>query len=324
MDFRAATRRWPFLVAAAALGLSGRTALGAVPAAPGNQPIAEALFAKAKASIEAGRYQEGCAELAESHRLDPAPGTLLSLAVCHELEGKLASAWAEYREVLALAQREGHAEREHAAKKRLGALEPRLPYLTISLSRVLRQPGIAVAIDGVPLRQSAWETPLPVDPGERVVRVSAPGRLDWIRSVEMTEGGRRTLEVERLLAAPAPIAKDPHPDSPPRSAVVARRVGYGAVGVAVLSAAVSAYFGLRAQAAWAERNRHCVAGRCDAHAVEAGRDAKRFATVADGALAWGVLHAAAGVYLIVAPGSAPSAPSSRAARSFLITWGGQL
>jgi hypothetical protein len=324
MDFRVGTRRCTALVVAVALASCGRTALAADAVAQGNKPIAEALFAKARASIDAGRYEDGCAELAESQRLDPAPGTLLSLAVCHELQGKLATAWAEYHEVLTLAQREGHAERELAAKSRLDALKPRLCYLTISLRGVQRQPGVAVAIDGVSIRESAWATPLPVDPGVRVVRVSAPGRLDWIRGVEMTEGGRRTVEVERLLAAPPPIARDTKPDAPHRSSVLARRVGYGALGVAALSAGVGAYFGLRARAAWAERNRHCVAERCDAHAVEASRDAKRFALVADGALAWGVLNGAAGTYLIVVPGSEPPSPSGRAGRSFLFAWGGEL
>src|SRR5579884_4181154 len=73
-------------------------------------PIAaEALFERGKALVEQGRTAEACAAFAESQRLDPAGGTLLRLALCREAEGKLASAWLGYLEVVRVSQ-EGTGE----------------------------------------------------------------------------------------------------------------------------------------------------------------------------------------------------------------------
>src|SRR4051794_963949 len=84
---------------------------------------AEALFRQAKALFAAGDYAAACPKFAESQRIDRATGTLLALAACHELQGKTATAWAEFGEVEAASHREGRADRERAAHEHAMRLE---------------------------------------------------------------------------------------------------------------------------------------------------------------------------------------------------------
>src|SRR4051812_17494525 len=72
---------------------------------------AEFLFRDGKKLLSEGRYGEACPKLAESYRIEPVPGTLLNVAVCHEKEGKTASAWAEFSQSVELATRDHRDDR---------------------------------------------------------------------------------------------------------------------------------------------------------------------------------------------------------------------
>src|SRR5258707_389594 len=80
-----------------------------------HQPMAQALFEEARALMNSHHVEEACLKFAESQRLDPASGTLLNLAVCHEKQGKTATAWSEYNDVVAAARRERNLERQRIA-----------------------------------------------------------------------------------------------------------------------------------------------------------------------------------------------------------------
>src|SRR5256885_1547996 len=107
--------------------------------------MAQALFDEARELLAAGKYPEACRKFAESQRLDPGGGPVLNLALCHEKEGKIATAWADFREALGAARRDRRAERENLAREHLETLEPRLPRLTV---RVASDARVEVTLDG--------------------------------------------------------------------------------------------------------------------------------------------------------------------------------
>ncbi|HEY6459440.1 MAG TPA: hypothetical protein VIY73_04790, partial [Polyangiaceae bacterium] len=140
---------------------------GPQPAATDTRALAETLFFTARGLMEAGRYAEACGKLNESYRLDPAAGTLLNLAVCNEKIGKIASAWGEFRDAQAEARRMNRPDREQLASDRIKAIEPELPFLTVTVPPAVRAlRGVEISRNGIPLQSAAWDTDLPVDPGE--------------------------------------------------------------------------------------------------------------------------------------------------------------
>jgi len=183
----------------AALAVCGRrkgAAADGDPAAP-----AEALFQQGKRLLQAGDVAAACPKLAESLRLDRATGTLLALARCHDLAGRSAMAWAEYREVIARAKNERRPDREEAARQWAGALEPRLSTLTIAVvPPVGDTPRLRIERDGVALEAPAWSTPVPLDPGTHVVTASAPGYKAWTATVLIGENGDHASVVVPRLA----------------------------------------------------------------------------------------------------------------------------
>src|SRR5580698_2670520 len=91
-----------------------------------DQAAAEALFKQGRDLMASGQYAEACPKLAESERLDPAPGTLLNLATCYERNGQVASAWVTYKEAATVARKADQPERAQLARRKAAELEPKL------------------------------------------------------------------------------------------------------------------------------------------------------------------------------------------------------
>src|SRR5262245_40658607 len=66
---------------------------------PGISP-ADALFRQARKTVKSGDYALALAQFQASHRLDPAPGTLLNIADCEEHLGRLSAALRHTKDVL--------------------------------------------------------------------------------------------------------------------------------------------------------------------------------------------------------------------------------
>lgn len=222
-------------------------AAGAVQAQSANErTLAEALFRQGRELMHHGDYDAACPKFAESHRLDPGGGTLLNLAVCHEQQGKLASAWAEFQEALALAQSDGRGDRISLAEQRIAAIEPKLARLTVTVAANAPQ-NMVVSVNGTPVGAAAWGAPMPVDAGSVHIEASAPGRRKFVKSVEISDGENAVVAVPELSEQGA--GGDPSQPSDSGAAASSgpnHAAAYVVGGLGLAAIGVGSYFGVRA------------------------------------------------------------------------------
>ncbi|WP_437567221.1 tetratricopeptide repeat protein [Sorangium sp. So ce542] len=180
------------------------------------KPVAEALFRQGRELFKRGQFAEACDKFQESQRLEPKPGTLLNLAVCHEKVGKLATAWAELGSVEEIARREGRKDREGFARAQREALEERLARLEV---RMAEPPaGLRLTLDGEPLNGAALNAPFPIDPGRHRVAAAAPGKRAWSTEVEVpSERAAIVVAVPALEDAPPAAPGSAGAPPPPRA-----------------------------------------------------------------------------------------------------------
>ena len=172
--------------------------------------VAEALYRQARDLMAAGNYDEACPKFAQSQQLDPATGTLLNLAACHEKQGKLATAWLEYSDALVAARRDARDDRVEYARQRAQELEPKLSRLTLLLAPNADIPGLSIELDGASVGRAVVGAPTPVDPGKHSVKASAPGKKPQIFELEIGAGAdQKSLTITPLEDAPPEVAEPP-------------------------------------------------------------------------------------------------------------------
>ncbi len=288
------------------VALAGLAALAAVffsvtTSASPTGSLAETLFREGRNLIDEKRYDEACEKFAESQRLDPAGGTLLNLASCHELQGKTATAWSEFHEALAWARADNNANRVRFALEHIAAIEPKLPRALITVPEAARVPGLTVTLDGTELSPAAWGTHLPLDPGEHVVEARARGRETFTDTFLASAGDIRTVTVPPLALAPEPFEVSTGtpraegatfklgPSGLPgeHASTTAQDVGgYASLGLGAIGFGVGTYYGLRAASARDEYGKD-------------SDEANDAATAANVAFVAGGVFAATGIVLLV-------------------------
>lgn len=243
-----------------------------------NRAVAEMLFFTARGLMEAGRYTEACAKLAESYRLDTAAGTLLNLAVCHESEGRVASAWGEFRQALSDARKANRADREELAKEHIAKLEPDLPFLTIVVPDAVKVKDLEILRNGVVLGSGGWGTELPIDPGKVEIVMRAPGYLPKTKTITIQKKQHLSTTAEKLELAPVVETVQAE-----QGWTAKRKTGAVLFIAGLAGAGVGTYFGFSALS-----NRDKAAERCptqdgEIRCSDDGSDYSKKATVA----AWG-------------------------------------
>ena len=262
-------------------------------------PAAEALYEAGKQLLLSGACEPAIARLEASQALDPAVGTLLLLGHCQEQLGRTASAWASFRAARSLAQSVRQPDREQIADTRARALEPRLARLEIWLPSDVDTSAWSVVENGRPLPRALLGVALPVDPGARELRVSAPGRRDWTAQLSAEPGATTRVRVPALTPLPAPSAVaafDARPPTPVLAVATAaappdrdrsehgaqRLLAYLGVGLGAAGLGVAAACGISAEGRYDDAAEQCSGGVCSARGYrlrESGDDRRTIATI---------------------------------------------
>jgi hypothetical protein len=269
-----------------------------VPSAPDvYAPLAESFFRQGLREFDAGAYDAACAALTESLRLDPKLGTLLNLALCHEKQGKTASAWIEYTHAAAWAAGIGQTERHDFASDHVTLLERRLFRVMLVLPI---EPELKVEVDHQSLPEPEPVLPVFLDPGDHLITVSAPGRQRFETVFHVLPGANaQDLRIPALQAEVA-VARPPPPAPPPPAieGVDTRRLAGLVLGAAgLVTVGVSAYLGIRSVVTLGEVGAHCSGNVCDAAGLNLHNQARASETASLVCLGAGALALGTGVAL---------------------------
>jgi hypothetical protein len=313
-----------------------------------DRTLAAALFRDGKALMDKGDFATACGKLEESQRIDPGGGTILNLALCHEKQGRIATAWAEFIEALGIAKRDRRQGRIDLAEDHIGKLEPMLSKMTIQVPPESDDPALQIQRDGAVVGRAAWGTPFPVDPGDHRVEATAAGKVAYRTTVTVATAPGATpmvvrippLQADAVPEPPAPpaavVAVEGAPGAPPGS--TASQVpaaapthpspadhasngssqavwGWAAIGLGGAGVITGTVLTVVAAGKNSDSKDRCPRDPCDAAAVQLSRDAGHFADFATVGFGVGAAALVAGVVLLVTDG--PSHPEARARQTRL-------
>jgi hypothetical protein len=275
---------------------------GPAPSDADTRAVAEMLFFTARGLMEAGRFSQACQKFTESYRLDPAAGTLLNLAVCHEKEGRIASAWGEFRQAIAEARKANRPDREELAQREISKIQADLPFVTISVPAQARVPGLRIARNGVPLNDAAWDTELPIDPGTNEITATAPKYKPQEKKIVIEKRQHLTVVIDPM--DPTPVAKS--------FWTAQRQLGAAALGGGVALAGVGAFFGALALNNRSKSFSNCPVFDGERRCTQVGADAMSMAQtdawISDVGIGVGAAAIVVGGYFLIW-GHGPDSPS---------------
>ncbi len=305
----------------------------------GDKAVATQLFEDGRSLLDRGKFDLACPKLEESERLDPGGGTLLNVALCHERQGRTATAWVEFVEARGIAKADGRSQRVTFAQTHIDELEPALSRLVVQVPDESDLPDLEIRRDGSVVGRAAWGTAVPVDPGDHVLEASAPGDLPWRQSIVVgAAADTKTVVVPALRPAPvasaapstsganhgsavtAPPATElsdvaqatdaPAPASHRDSGASALVVGgWVSLAVGLGAAGVSTYFGLRALALKHDADGDCPSRGCTAEGASKNHDAIQAADAATGFAVAGGVGIGIGAALLIARALSHESPS---------------
>ncbi|MFO0679486.1 MAG: tetratricopeptide repeat protein [Polyangiaceae bacterium] len=312
-----------------------------VAAAEGSDPVlARQLLKEGYELAKAGRCDEAVSRFETSQTQDPQPKTLLNLARCEEELGRFGAALGHWSEARDLARERKLRATVAEAEVRIVGLESRMPSLTVRVEAT-DVANVNVLRDGRLLPEGTLGRPLPVDPGEHTLEVSAEGRetntlvvridVGESKSVDVSPG--KVLVTSRAVAVPAnevsrdvptsvPVLPSGPDDARPESVGMTRPLFWGGLGVAALGVAVGTASGAVALSQAPELRAKCDGGcsRDTYDRVEGARGAATLSTVAFGVAGAGALTAT--LAWVLGPKSGSTAAARVAPTVAVVPWAG--
>jgi tetratricopeptide (TPR) repeat protein len=168
----------------------------AVSVAHAQTPESTKLFEEGRALAKAGKFSDACAKFEKSLELDPAVGTKLNDADCHEHLGHFAVAYRLFNEA-ADADAATNVDRSKYARGRADALAAKVGTVVV---RVEAPDGVELTIGGRTVPVVAANVREVVDPGQVLVQANHAAGAGFTKIVDVAAGATVVVEVPAVTA----------------------------------------------------------------------------------------------------------------------------
>jgi len=291
------------LLFASTLAIEGSEAWAQPGAAPAD-PLApaRALFAEALSDEQAQRFSDALQKFQRVRAVRDTASVEYRIGTCYEGLGQPLPAFAAYRQAMVLGQSDFEsADVVTAAGDRLQALAKHIARLTL----VLPSPAptdVQIRIDDTPVSQLAVANPVPLEPGDHVVVVTAAGVAPYRSEVALSDGAQASLRVSLTPLASGSASSDVPGESSAGSTSTAGWISI-ATGGALL--ATSAVLLVARHDDISTLDRDCPGGLCPPGANAPELDSTRSRAVAEGPTGValgiaGIVAAGVGAVLVLA------------------------
>jgi hypothetical protein len=305
-----------FRASIGALGLCIFLTSGAVGAEPSAGELAAArdMFNEARQAEDAGNWPEALRKLKAVAEVKLTAQVRFHIGLCEEQLGQLIEALNDFERAKIEAGEQHVSAVAEEAPAHAARVRARLP--TLILQMPPDTSNASVAIDDQPISAALAARPVPLNPGEHTVSVSAPGKI-YRERFGFAEKEERKVDV---VFSAAPLELAPRSETPPAAARASlpisggasapganRTLGWALVGVggaALVGAGVST---LVRAGALSDIESECPTHRdCPPSLRDSQSRAKTFGALALGLGIAGVASATLGVVLVTR--AAPSEP----------------
>lgn len=150
--------------------------------------------------VEEQRFEDALNAYEGAHAIMHVPTTGIDVALTLTTLGRLVEAREVALEVTRMPATGTESRLFAEARKDAGELAdrlaPKIPTLQLELPTGTDPTAVRASVDGEDLPAKAIAVPRQLNPGKHSVRVEAPGRMPFVRNVELKESARSVVQVE--------------------------------------------------------------------------------------------------------------------------------